>query len=57
VGVNTLLDVLLADEGRESLLVVGDVGAHHVGRADARVGEGVLGGLLDSALLLNFGGE
>jgi hypothetical protein len=57
VGVNTLLDVLLADEGRESLLVVGDIGAHHVGRADARVGEGVLGGLLDSALLLNLGGE
>jgi hypothetical protein len=32
------------------LLVVGDVGAHHVGRADARVGEGVLSELLAHAL-------
>jgi hypothetical protein len=50
VSVDTLVDVLAADEGREGLLVVGDVGAHHVGRADARVGEGVLSELLAHAL-------
>jgi len=43
VGGDTLNDVLLAEEGGQGLLVVGDGGALHVGRASAVVCEGVLG--------------
>ena len=43
VGGDTLNHVLLAEEGRKGLLVVGDGGALVVGGANAAVLEGVLG--------------
>jgi hypothetical protein len=39
---HALVDVFAALVGGESLFVAGDVGAHAVAGADARVGEGVL---------------
>ena len=49
MSVHALVDVLAADVGGKSLLVVGDVGAVAGGGANARVGEGVLDGLLACA--------
>lgn len=43
VAVDALVDVFTADVARESLFVAGDVGAHAIAGANARVGEGVLG--------------
>lgn len=43
VAVDALVDVFTAGVARESLFVAGDVGAHAIAGANARVGEGVLG--------------
>ena len=48
--VHALVDVFAALVGGEGLFVAGDVGAHAVAGADARVGEGVLDMLLVRAL-------
>jgi hypothetical protein len=50
VVVHALVDVFAALVGGEGLFVAGDVGAHAVAGADARVGEGVLGMPLVCAL-------
>ena len=50
VVVHALVDVFAALVGGEGLFVAGDVGAHAVAGADARVGEGVLDMLLVRAL-------